>query len=312
MTSHDIILHHYPMSPFAEKARLLLGHKQLEWRSVTIPRIMPKPDVVALTGGYRRTPILQVGADIYCDTALIARKLELLKPTPTLYPPHIAAANHALSQWADSTLFGVAVVIAFQPTVIAASFSSEDEMKIFVADRAALRKGASSRRMPLAEAKPSLAVFLTQLNTQLSDGRRYLFGDATCAADFSVYHPLWFVRVRPLLAAELAPFKNVLAWMDRVAAIGHGQSAELDSAEAVDIAKRSAAVSVEAESDLEAFKVGDAVEVLPTDYGLDPVAGELVVCNAEELVVRRRDARAGEVSVHFPRLNYELRKPTPA
>ena len=64
----DIILHHYTMSPFAEKARLMLGFKQLAWRSVHIPPVMPKPDVVALTGGYRKTPVLQIGADVYCDS----------------------------------------------------------------------------------------------------------------------------------------------------------------------------------------------------------------------------------------------------
>jgi len=73
---NELILHHYPQSPFAEKARLMLGLKGLSWHSVLIPPVMPKPDLIALTGGYRRTPVLQVGADIYCDTALIARRLE--------------------------------------------------------------------------------------------------------------------------------------------------------------------------------------------------------------------------------------------
>ncbi|RZI55153.1 MAG: glutathione S-transferase family protein, partial [Pseudomonas sp.] len=70
----ELILHHYPTSLFAEKARLMLGFKGLSWRSVNIPSIMPKPDLMPLTGGYRKTPVLQVGADIYCDTALIARR----------------------------------------------------------------------------------------------------------------------------------------------------------------------------------------------------------------------------------------------
>ena len=72
------ILHHYPVSPFAEKIRTMLGFKRLGWKSVQIPVVLPKHDVVALTGGYRKTPILQIGADIYCDTALIARVLERL------------------------------------------------------------------------------------------------------------------------------------------------------------------------------------------------------------------------------------------
>jgi glutathione S-transferase len=49
-----LILHHYPTSPFAEKIRLVLGFKKLDWQGVTIPMVMPKPDLMPLTGGYRR------------------------------------------------------------------------------------------------------------------------------------------------------------------------------------------------------------------------------------------------------------------
>ena len=80
------------MSPFAEKIRLIFGFKNLHWSSVLIPNIMPKPDLTALTGGYRKTPVLQIGADIYCDTALIADVLEEHSPHPTLYPAGIAGA----------------------------------------------------------------------------------------------------------------------------------------------------------------------------------------------------------------------------
>lgn len=112
---HELILHHYPTSPFAEKARLMLGFKQLSWRSVMIPPVMPKPDLTALTGGYRRTPVLQVGADIYCDTALIARRLEAEKATPALFPEGQEFTAATLAQWADSVLFLNAVSLVFQP-----------------------------------------------------------------------------------------------------------------------------------------------------------------------------------------------------
>ena len=84
---HDLILHHYAGSPFSEKMRLVLGFKGLAWKSVTVPVVLPKPDVIALTGGYRRTPLLQIGADIYCDTPLICDVLEHRQPSPSLYPP---------------------------------------------------------------------------------------------------------------------------------------------------------------------------------------------------------------------------------
>src|SRR5439155_12450054 len=95
----DIILHHYWESPYAEKIRLILGFKRLAWRSVIIPMIMPKPDLTALTGGYRKTPVLQLGAEIYCDTDLITRTIERLQPEPTLFPDGNAALSYMLGAW---------------------------------------------------------------------------------------------------------------------------------------------------------------------------------------------------------------------
>ena len=96
-----LILHHFAASPFSEKLRLVLGYKRLAWKSVLVPAVMPKPDVVALTGGYRRTPVLQIGADIYCDTALICDVLERLQPAPSLYPEPLRALSRVVGQWAD-------------------------------------------------------------------------------------------------------------------------------------------------------------------------------------------------------------------
>jgi glutathione S-transferase len=85
MESNQIILHHYPQSPVAEKVRIVLGMKGLSWKSVEIPRLPPKPNLVALTGGYRLTPVMQIGADIYCDTKCIIRELQRRFPFPTLF-----------------------------------------------------------------------------------------------------------------------------------------------------------------------------------------------------------------------------------
>ena len=84
--SHLPILHHFEASPFSEKIRVIFGFKQIAWQSVLIPRIMPKPDLVPLTGGYRRTPVMQIGADIFCDTQIIQREIERRFPEPTLFP----------------------------------------------------------------------------------------------------------------------------------------------------------------------------------------------------------------------------------
>ena len=82
----EIILHHYELSTFSEKIRVAMGLKGLAWRSVDIPAAPPRPLLAPLTGGYRRVPVLQMGADIWCDTNIILPALERLFPSPSFYP----------------------------------------------------------------------------------------------------------------------------------------------------------------------------------------------------------------------------------
>lgn len=97
----ELILHHYDTSPFSEKVRKILAHKGLAWSAVEQPTIMPKPQLLPLTGGYRRIPVLQIGADVYCDSQVIVRVLERLHPDPTLYPGGSEGICHAVSLCAD-------------------------------------------------------------------------------------------------------------------------------------------------------------------------------------------------------------------
>jgi glutathione S-transferase len=305
------VLHHYPVSPFAEKARLMLGFKRLAWRSVQIPLIMPKPDVVALTGGYRRTPILQAGADIYCDTALIARVLERLAPTPSLFPQGDTFAVRAAAHFADGPLFWNSVPVGFQPgggmMKIFFKDASPEYLAAFGRDRAAYRAGA--RRGPAHECRANLAGLLAGIEAQLA--APYLFGTAPCYADFSLYHALWPLWLPEDVRPMLAPFPRVLAFMERMTAIGHGKSAEISSAEAIGIASSSRPEPVANPVALETngIALGAQAAVMPVDTGLDPVVGELLTASAEEIVIRRTDPRAGTVHVHFPRFGYQINKP---
>ena len=191
----ELILHHYPTSPFAEKARLLLGFKDLAWRSVQIPPVMPKPDLTALTGGYRKTPVLQIGADIYCDTALIARRLEAYQPQPALLPGARAFAIATFAQWADSVVFQHAVSLVFQPESIAVRFAKAppEFLQTFIADRSKLFSGGQASRLPAEQAKHQWPVFMARLQAQLeASGGQYLFGEPSLA-DIAMAHPLWFL-----------------------------------------------------------------------------------------------------------------------
>src|SRR6202789_590166 len=115
MTPTPIIFHLFDASPFSEKIRLVFGLKRLAWRSVRVSPIMPRPDLTPLTGGYRRTPTMQIGADIFCDTRVILREIEARYPEPTLLPSGVAGMVTALGMWTDRVFFQNTVNLVFGP-----------------------------------------------------------------------------------------------------------------------------------------------------------------------------------------------------
>jgi glutathione S-transferase len=304
----DVILHHFDNSPFSEKIRLILGFKKLAWRSVEVPRLLPKPDVVALTGGYRRTPFLQLGADIYCDTALMARVIDGLAPQPPLYPASAGGLQHLIAQWADSTLFWTAIPYTTQPAGIVHVFkgATPELLKALGADRAAMTAGM--RRVTPVDAAAQLGSYFSWLESMLAGGQPFLLGDAPCIADFSVVQCLWFMHLAPPLIHVLAPFEKLAAWYQRVIAIGQAPLTPLASEDALAI---SAAATGHAATRVEpglGFEAGAQVTVMATDYAADLVPGTLVGLSAHEVVIERSDDRAGVVHVHFPRIGYQIKK----
>ncbi len=302
----DLILHNYDFSNYAEKVRLALGYKSLTWHSVTIPSVAPKPDLQRLTGGYRRTPVLQIGADIYCDTQLILHVLERLQPRPTLYPKPYRALAQVLTYWAETQLF--------RPISLYVSGSNPDEFPLNLqADRARMRgmpppsaeamKRAAARNAPLVRSQ------LPTIETLLSDGRKWVLGPETTVADFAIYHALWFITARTQrLSFELDPFERIRSWMCRMAAFGHGEKLFMTPTEAIAIAARSEPQPPRPSRPFpEDPPLGAAVSVRAGDYGKDAIEGKLAMIDPTEIAVQRHDTVLGSAIVHFPRLGYELR-----
>jgi glutathione S-transferase len=307
---HPIILHHFDRSPFSEKIRVVFGHKGIAWRSVRIPQIMPKPDLMPLTGGYRRTPVMQIGAEMFCDTQIIVREIERRFPSPTLFPPGAAGVPWGLSSWTDRTLFQNAVNLVFGTL-------GPKVPQAFVEDRSQLR-GAKfdidRMRAAIPQMRDQLRAQLGWIETQLSDGRKWLLGEFSLA-DASAYMNVWYVRSN-LTAEEdravagvgkmLDTLSHVAEWENRVRGIGHGIREEMSAGEALDIAAKATPETV-AENDAEdpnGRKVGDKVRIAPDDYGKVEVHGEIVSLSAQHIAIRRLDERVGEIVVHFPRAGF--------
>ncbi|MCW5648165.1 MAG: glutathione S-transferase family protein [Ramlibacter sp.] len=315
----DLIFHHYDTSPFSEKVRLVFGAKNLAWKAVDVPRVTPKPDVVALTGGYRKTPLLQVGSDIYCDTALICEVLEHVQPAPALFPAGVKGVSRLIAQWADEKLFWAAMAYNFSPRGTAQMFGGSPDApiekwgavaKAFGEDRAKMRLGMP--RMPLGDATSAYKGYLRRLAHMLDD-QPYLLGSTPCVADFAAYHPLWFTRTQTsCMAGILDATPSVLAWMDRMAAIGHGTSTTMTAAEAIAV---SAATPAPAQllhdsgfQDDHGIALGSLVAVTSESFGPEATTGELLAATRTHYTLGRTDERAGTVRVHFPRIGYILKK----
>ena len=249
-----------------------------------------------LTGGYRLTPVLQIGADIYCDTKVIARRLEDERDTPSLYPQGCAALERAVSVWSES-LFMSIIMMGLALGAVPAAIAE---------DRKKMVPGGFDESLQLA-AVPSrldhVRATLDLLEQHLGDGRPFLLGEAASLADFSVYHPLWGLRANSASARFLDGRARVVAWLDRVAAFGHGTPVEMDADEAVRVAREARPRTQPAEDpgDPSGRRVGDRVRVFPEAHGRDPVEGELIRGDAHSIAIRRHDERVGEVVVHFPR-----------
>lgn len=304
--AHDLILHNYDFSNYAEKARIALGYKGLKWCSVIIPETAPKPSLTPLTGGYRRTPVLQIGADIYCDTRLILRELERRYPNPPIYPPENAALARMIAFWAENQLF--------RPMSLYVSGNNMDVLPANLqADRSRMRglpiPDEATVKRAARRNGPPVRVQIAWVEEVLSDGREWMTGSAVTIADFAVYHALWFITARSeRLAHELDPYPHIKAWMARVRAFGNGTPTSMQPDEALAVAAAAEPEPPRASAPFdEDPPVGSPIRIRADDYGRDSIEGELVLIDQEEIALRRTDPVVGEMVVHFPRLGYDLR-----
>ena len=299
------ILHHFDASPFAEKIRLVFGIKALDWQAVETPLVVRKPKLMQLTGGYRKTPVLQIGADIYCDTRRIALELEHRYPEPSLFDGCSPALCDALSAWSDEWFFRPGAALSMDT-------STE------VPDALQTYRRAVSGFLNFDSLKQDIPHFFAQFQAQLilvngmlEHGMPYLFGAKPGWADVLAYFPLWMGRSTVVGIDELvAPLAALRAWEERMARIGYGRSKPVSADRALEVAAAHAPVSPPGiNGNLWPFDMalGDPVCVRPRDYTDVPVHGTLLSLTLDGIAIRRESPDLGEIVVHFPRIGYDLR-----
>lgn len=299
-----LILHHYDQSPFSEKIRLVFGVKKLAWMSVIVPMVLPKPMLMPLTGGFRRTPVLQIGADIYCDTLRIAMELDRRFPAPAVMDHASDGLSNILGTWAERVLMW--------PTARYVTGMNRHALsEAFFGDRSAMRGHATPSMDDVDASLPhqrrQLALMLDWIETALADGRDYLIADNPMLGELAVYQRLWWLRALDGKAADLlVPNPSINAWMDRIAKLGHGERSEMTPEAALDAARGAEPKPLPAPIADTDFAPGTEVTVVTEDFGLDPVTGTVVRATEREISIARSDPRLGAINVHFPRLGYQV------
>ncbi|CAF1412848.1 unnamed protein product, partial [Adineta steineri] len=273
-----------------------------------VNRMPPRPYLDTLTGGYRRIPVLQVGADVYCDTHLILRTLDRLQPnSPALFSNSV---TQPLCWWWDKAIFVPALKLRL-------GLIGDQLPKEWLADRQKFipqikfSKEDNEQDIPLnAQRINSHLVWLTNM---LDDGRMFLLGDSSPSAlDITAYHLLWFIKNWKAnetddLLPELAQPKLV-SWFERIAALGHGTSEEMTAEEAFQVAKQAEPIEPEyiENKTKSMWNVGQPVQVTPDDAGCVPVDGTFIAADDHEIVLRLSDEKMGNINVHFPRAGFDV------
>ena len=309
----DIILHHFNTSPYAEKIRLILGYKNIPWKSVLVPNIMPKPLYTALTGGYRRVPVMQIGADVYCDTALIAAEIERRFPSQPIIKNGTAGWNESIINWHDNTLFWK--VARYVIGKNAAAISDD-----FLRDRAKMMRldltPEANRAKGIAEAPyilSQLHIALGWLDDALA-ATGFVSGNALSYADFALVPSVWFLttRVSDAPAMVASRFPRLADWLKRVSAAGYGTREEISGEAALAIAlankpETQARGQIKSD-DVIGISVGDKVAITPESFGTEAVSGPVTAISPQLITLHWNGPDVGDVAIHFPRLGYVITK----
>ncbi|CDH60407.1 glutathione s-transferase [Lichtheimia corymbifera JMRC:FSU:9682] len=303
----EVILHWYPASPFSQKVAWALNYKNVDYKTVTIPVIEPRPKRRPLDGGYRKTPILQIGNHVYCDSKRILDEIEKRYPEPSLYPKTrggqpTEALGKGLARWLDSTLF----------MTIASQFDTSLLPEKFIKDRASFAGQPVFSNDPYLHSELYGQLELAQQLVPTNSETLWILNTPTLSmADLHLAMDSFFAT--NVLGGDFVErFPRLSEHMDQVvAAVQFSRTEEmpaLTADEALAVAKKHRGANAVIEnpvSESPKVAVGQLVSIIPTDNGKVPSIGKLLTLNTQEIVIEHTNTEADIQSIiHFPTIGF--------
>ena len=307
LSSAAPILHRSLGSPYAEKVMLALGYLGAPWYSVVAPKGVPRPIQNELVAGYsRRIPILQIGADIYCDTNLILAELGQRAGRPEMELLNSSAEAQELDEFIETYGFVTMVGALSKWELITAYFRNlpvKDAVE-FLKDRRKLAKKNPLPKQNLKLNREKARRYLEKINQRLLKSP-YLFSNkAPTYLDFSLYTMIWYhAEINGLsLAKDLT---GIQTWFSQMKNIGYSDYSELDPKEALLLAQQSDPQILQipekqAETEVTIKSTDNLSRITPS------ISGCLIHEDSRKYIIRRESSEVGVVHVHFPKNRFEI------
>ena len=305
MTSTALILHQYDISPFSQKAQKMMGLKGLSWQSVEMPMIAPKPHVEALTGGYRGTPVLQIGRDVFIDNWMIARALDELDATAPAINAQGGLRDAALYAWGERL---------FKPLLHAALAAYQSEWEAdFLADRKRVFPDVDFDTLDVSDPdrRSQVRAYLGTVEAQLNMGQAFLGGAQADSWDIHVWGMVWMIHsALPALMPIVETFPQLTDWYERMSALGTGDRED----EAIEVAwralKEGPTRPLPDTPDLEPLApwVGEVVDISAGSADRGSASGRLLAVDHEQVVLDVEPISGEAAQVWFPRFGYHFKQ----
>lgn len=284
----------------------MLGYAELEWLSVNTQEMPPRKPLEPLAGGYKRIPVAQIGADVFCDSNIIADEIAKLAEKPELSLRGVSQEVIDFTHKTQGQIFFACVLAGGSAKLrkkLRESMGLWDIAR-FMVDRINMGRKATSEIVSIRKAKPLALEFIEQCEEMLT-GQSFLFGEKPNIGDFSAYHCLWFIR--DLGEHQyINNYPQLIAWMDKMRSFAVAPKREISPQEALEIAKLSDASAIP-EKHKQSKHIGKIVNISPSDYRQNPTSGKLVGDDQNTWILERANAEIGIVHTHFPQHGYQLK-----
>lgn len=267
--------------------------------------IAPKPDVEALTGGYRGTPVLQIGRDVFIDNWMIARALDEFDASGPAINAQGGLREAALYAWGERL---------FTPLLHAALAAYQSEWDAdFLADRKRVFPDVDFDTLNVSDPdrRSQVRAYLGTVEAQLGLNQDFLGGAQADSCDIHVWGMVWMIHsALPALMPIVETFPRLTDWYERVSAFGTGDREDVKIDVAWQSLKDGPARPLPDTPDHEPLApwVGEVVDIAAGSADRGSASGRLLAVDHEQVVLGVEPISGEAAHVWFPRFGYHLRQ----